>query len=282
VNQADVVEWEERPMSELTLSQLQQEAYRVAVARGQWPRGCRATAAVPSVLATVARRALGEEVTELGAALSRLGASGPLDPVADELADVVIVCASISEALGIDLERAVRAKMRRNEERAREHARAKRQREVEAMVDRLTPDRLTELRRIAEAATPGPWRLRTDPRYDDVPPDRFVIASDERAHIVETTQGGSWTDEDLANARYISTFDPPTVLSLLDEIESLRRKLVDASDALIWMGNKVTEALHALTSEPGSENNPKGALDILYAAYRRYHDELKGRVTNCE
>src|SRR5690606_19030762 len=127
------------------------------------------------------------------------------------LADVVIVCASIAEALGIDLERAVATKMRRNEERAREHARAKRHSE-EGGDDRLTLERLTELRRIAEAATPGPWRIRTDPRYDDVPPDRFVIASAERAHIVETTQGGAWTDEDLANARYISTFDPPTVL----------------------------------------------------------------------
>src|SRR5690606_13713838 len=201
-------------MSELTLSQLQQEAYRVAVARGQWPRGCRATAAVPSVLAMVARRALGEEVTELGAALSRLGPAGPLDPVSDELGDVVIVCASIAEALGVDLERAVRTKMRRNEERAQEHARANRQNE-EGGDDRLTPERLTELRRIAEAATPGPWRIRTDPRYDDVPPDRFVITSADRDHIVETTQGGSFTDEDLANARYISTFDPPTVLSLL-------------------------------------------------------------------
>src|SRR5690606_29917376 len=94
--------------------------------------------------------------------------------------------------------------------------------------DRLTPERLAELRRIAEAATPGPWRLRTDPRYDDV--DRFVIASDERAHIVETTQGGSWTDEDLANARYIVTFDPPTVLDLLDEIERLRRQAKKAAE----------------------------------------------------
>lgn len=106
-------------MSEITLSSLQQEAYRVAVARGQWPRGCRATVAVPSVLATVARRAIGEETTELTAALSRLGASGSRDPVADELADVVIVAASIAEALGVDLEQAVAAKMRRNEERAR-------------------------------------------------------------------------------------------------------------------------------------------------------------------
>ena len=62
-----------------------------------------------------------------------------------------------------------------------------------------------------------------------------------------------------------------------DELIRMRRKLVDASEALTWMGNKVTEALHAL----GSESNPKKALDILYAAYRRYHDELKGQVTNC-
>ena len=55
------------------------------------------------------------------------------------------------------------------------------------------------------------------------------------------------------------------------------RELAEIAEALTWMGNKVTEALHAL----GSENNPKKALDILYAAYRRYHDELKGRVTNC-
>src|SRR5690606_23791464 len=51
---------------------------------------------------------------------------------------------------------------------------------------------------------------------------RFVIASADRDHIAETTQGGSFTDEDLANARHIATFDPPTVLALLDEIERLR------------------------------------------------------------
>jgi len=55
------------------------------------------------------------------------------------------------------------------------------------------------------------------------------------------------------------------------------RLMLELIDHLTWMGNKVTEALHAL----GTENNPKKALDILYAAYRRYHDELKGKVTDC-
>src|SRR5690606_32712409 len=78
----------------------------------------------------------------------------------------------------------------------------------------------------------GPWRIRTDPRYDDAPPDRFIIAGADRDHIAETTQGGSWTDEDVANARYISTFDPPTVLALLDEIERLRRERGETHFAL--------------------------------------------------
>jgi len=262
VSDVDVVEWEESPMSELTLSHLQQEAYRVAVARGQWPRGCRATAAVPSVLATVARRALGEEVTELGAALSRLGPAGSLDPVSDELADVVIVCASIAEALGVDLERAVLAKMRRNEERAQEHARANRHSE-EGGDDRLTPERLAELRRIAEAATPGPWRIRTDPRYDDA--DRFVIASADRDHIVETTQGGSWTDEDLANARYISTFDPPTVRALLDEIDRLRRWREEMAEVLKAVHDR-DRHIHTC-DHCESAVCPQGA-EFSYRAYR--------------
>lgn len=88
-----------------------------------------------------------------------------------------------------------------------------------ASVSEMTAERLAELRRIAEAATPGPWRIS-----DDGPADRFVIASADREHIAETTQGGSFTNEDLANAHHISTFDPPTVLALLNEIERLRRE----------------------------------------------------------
>src|SRR5690606_4255418 len=57
----------------------------------------------------------------------------------------------------------------------------------------------------------------------DGPADRFVIASADREHIAETTQGDSFT-EDLANARHIATFDPPTVLAMLYEIERLRRE----------------------------------------------------------
>lgn len=60
----------------------------------------------------------------------------------------------------------------------------------------LTVERLAELRRIAEAATPGPWRIS-----DDGPADRFVIASAERDHIAETTRGrgvgGTMTWDDV-------------------------------------------------------------------------------------
>ena len=61
----------------------------------------------------------------------------------------------------------------------------------------LTPDRLQELRRIAEAATPGRWEIPV-------------------ANVVQ----------------YVATFDPPTVLALLNEIERLRRGREALADVL--------------------------------------------------
>lgn len=92
----------------------------------------------------------------------------------------------------------------------------------------MTSDRLEELRRIAEAATPGPWwvdgwEARTK---DD---DRFI------ASIAPAFQGASpdascWEVD--ANIQHIAAFDPTTCLVLLDEIERLRRDRDAALDVL--------------------------------------------------
>src|SRR5690606_22319081 len=100
----------------------------------------------------------------------------------------------------------------------------------------LTPDRLQELRRIAEAATPGPWRVN---KYG---PTRRIMSigagkygTDPVIANVETF----WSKREQekygdhgANAVHIATFDPPTVLALLDEIERLRREREAALDIL--------------------------------------------------
>jgi len=103
----------------------------------------------------------------------------------------------------------------------------------------MTPDRLRELRRIAEAATPGPWEIPVanvfrvvapkarhhNPPSGKAPPYPWAIIADA------DTEGTSG-EQAASNMQYISTFDPPTVLALLDEIERLRREREVLAEAL--------------------------------------------------
>lgn len=77
---------------------------------------------------------------------------------------------------------------------------------------------IKKLREIAEAATPGPWHV---PYVDgwqvcygnkDNPRDEFLIAD---------------VDNDPQNASFIATFNPETVLRLLDTIERYEAALKD-------------------------------------------------------
>src|SRR5690606_38182934 len=83
----------------------------------------------------------------------------------------------------------------------------------------LTPERLAELRRIAEAATPGPWAVNP-----------FKALVDEMATLTPVC-AMLWPTElrteeqTLSNALHIAAFDPTTVLALLDRIEALEAVL---------------------------------------------------------
>lgn len=84
----------------------------------------------------------------------------------------------------------------------------------------LTPDRLAELRLIAEAATPGPWAVNpTKAQIDDmntlVPICALLWPTDLRTE-----------EQTLANGEYIAAFDPPTVLALLERILDLEHRLI--------------------------------------------------------
>src|SRR5690606_2803878 len=126
----------------------------------------------------------------------------------------------------------------------------------------LTPDRLQELRRIAEAATPGPWRVN---KYG---PTRRIMSigagkygTDPVIANVETF----WSKREQekygdhgANAVHIATFDPPTVLALLDEIERLRKEREVLAEVLT----------HVYTCEDCEcALCPQGA-ELSYRAYR--------------
>jgi len=94
---------------------------------------------------------------------------------------------------------------------------------------------LRELRRVAEAATPGPWRaggrkFKTVAEIVAVLEDMvrsgglelyFVVLEEDRSTAVAVTGNGPTSD---ANARYIAAFDPPTVLAMLDALDEQERR----------------------------------------------------------
>src|SRR5690606_41471240 len=91
----------------------------------------------------------------------------------------------------------------------------------------LTPDRLAELRRIAEAATPGPWawRMSKDGRILDL----ITLETGYNEEIITPSHINAWLQVKGVKD-FIPTFDPPTVLALLDEIERLRRERTEIAD----------------------------------------------------
>jgi hypothetical protein len=75
---------------------------------------------------------------------------------------------------------------------------------------------LAELKRVAREATPGPWAHLADQCVG--PADGTIIAD------YSTCSGGDWE----ADAAFIATFDPPTVLSLLDRLSKAEGEREDA------------------------------------------------------
>ena len=87
----------------------------------------------------------------------------------------------------------------------------------------MTDLNLTKLRKIAEAATPGPWNLHTL-RTDETHDIRGSI--DDEADIV------IYAECEDADAAHVATFDPPTVLALIDRLEAAEAKVERVRTAL--------------------------------------------------
>ena len=93
---------------------------------------------------------------------------------------------------------------------------------------------VNELRRLAQAATPGPWKAG---QYLGSL-QQFVIHTDAgdrgRGSDVALTTLALGSDETVANARLIAAANPETVLELLDRLEAaekdvaLKERVIDA------------------------------------------------------
>lgn len=79
-------------------------------------------------------------------------------------------------------------------------------------------DQIQRLREVAEAATEGPWEHRFDEYGDDWllggSEGRLIhtVGPREYSHVALDSEYGP-------DAEHIATFDPPTVLELLDRLE---------------------------------------------------------------
>jgi hypothetical protein len=93
---------------------------------------------------------------------------------------------------------------------------------------RLAPKKIKSLRKLAEAATPGPWQVYPDPNdewigiADSVPDGAHgsggIICN--APHDFGLSMNG-WP----ANAAFIAGAHPAVVLALLDELDALRKAL---------------------------------------------------------
>ena len=96
---------------------------------------------------------------------------------------------------------------------------------------RVTPEKLAELRRLAEAATPGPWEAfgAVDGRRGE----RWLgVTTDMRA--TESARAGdvfSAQDCTRQDALFIAAANPAAVLALLDDADALRAELAHMREA---------------------------------------------------
>ena len=90
---------------------------------------------------------------------------------------------------------------------------------------------LDDLEAVARAATPGPWvatgtRAWGDPYLEVLPVFGVVESADsDMAHAcIDPLENG--------DAEHIATFDPPTVLALIERLKQAEARIAEAREAL--------------------------------------------------
>jgi hypothetical protein len=87
--------------------------------------------------------------------------------------------------------------------------------------------RLETLRKLAEGATPGSWKVDGDFLVTEDPTELEFV----RRAIADLRYFHQPRDRD--NAAFVAAMDPPTAIGLLDEIAALRAALEEVSAALV-------------------------------------------------
>ena len=130
---------------------------------------------------------------------------------------------------------------------------------------------INELRRLAQAATPGPWWVNQDGLNHGF--ERGVM---EINALDWWALAGAWvvndgkqSDEGSANAKFIAAVNPATVSELLDRLEAAERNLnccqgerMEAASLFLSVKTRLTEERDALRAkiEAMEKQEPVGTL----------------------
>ena len=143
----------------------------------------------------------------------------------------------------------------------------------------LTPEKLAELRRLAEAATPGPWEAfgavdgRRGERWLGVTTD---MRATESARAGDVFAAQDCTRQD---ALFIAAANPAAVLGLLDHLAHMReardnaRAEVERLTALVEAVREYAAARQANIDHGPLLSARKAAHDALLAALARLDEE---------
>jgi len=125
-----------------------------------------------------------------------------------------------------------------------------------------------ELRRLAEAATPGPWTSLYRAQYwgeeegDVIGPDDREVGGAEFVQPLgkqETTRGQAW----YRDTNFIAAANPVTVIALLDQLDAKEREIEGLheaiKDALNVLGEKESQC-------QGCDYERRDAISTLSAA----------------
>ena len=114
---------------------------------------------------------------------------------------------------------------------------------------------LKTLREVAEAATPGPWRVRTNRHKTTSGEEWGWVSNMTTQNISLPGMSINWeAPAGHANATHIAVFNPVLVLSLLDRVEALEGALQQIATGEGIYGMQALEykriALAALKDRP--------------------------------
>ena len=141
---------------------------------------------------------------------------------------------------------------------------------------------INKLRRLAQAATPGPWYATGKlTRYVEARIDGGLIQ--EVAACGPTKADGGYGPQQEANARLIAAANPATISELLDRLEAAEKERDDVAQQLVQSEQgkrKISEecdalramlrvALGVLEEVKGNINTERGYADELEADVER-------------